>query len=192
MYLAASDMKDMAGSSVGTINEAANPNGVDLFQKLPTEVLADILSYMPTHDLYSLQRVSKTWQQAIICTQKLWHVLDFTQTIQAVPISTVRSALRCAGGNVRQVLISNIVHKDATACMNLLFRRGDATDGVLETAAINKLWSFRADFCASFFTDWRHFGDRELNGFQNLEELRVPLRIHRMLLTCLQWDCFQG
>ncbi|KAK9316219.1 hypothetical protein V1522DRAFT_351019 [Lipomyces starkeyi] len=173
MYLAASDMKDMAGSSVGTINEAANPNGVDLFQKLPTEVLADILSYMPTHDLFSLQRVSKTWQQAIICTQKLWHVLDFTQTIQAVPISAVRSALRCAGGNVRQVLISNIVHKDATACMNLLFRRGDATDGVLETAAINKLWSFRADFCASFFTDWRHFGDRELNGFQNLEELRV-------------------
>ncbi|KAK9388873.1 hypothetical protein V1515DRAFT_532040 [Lipomyces mesembrius] len=173
MYLAASDMKDMAGSSVGTIIEAANPKGVDRFQKFPTEVLANILSYIPTHDLFSYQRVSKTWQQTIICTQNLWHVLDFTQTIQAVPISAVRSALRYAGGNVTEVLISNIVHKDATACMNLLFRDGDSTDRGPEAAVINKLRSFRADFCASLFTDWRHFGDRERKGFLNLEELRV-------------------
>ncbi|KAK9377502.1 uncharacterized protein V1513DRAFT_372893 [Lipomyces chichibuensis] len=173
MYHATSDMKDMAGSSVGTFNEAGNPTGVDLFQRLPIEVLANILAYIPTHDLFSFQRVSKTWQQTIVCSQKLWHVLDFTQTIQAVPISAVRSALHYAGGNVTQVLISNIVHKDATACMNLLFRDGGSTGRGLETASIIKLRSFRADFCTGFFADWKHFGGRELKGFQNLEELRV-------------------
>ncbi|KAK9322381.1 hypothetical protein V1517DRAFT_323629 [Lipomyces orientalis] len=179
MYLATSDLKDMAGRSARrAFSHAADPGkAADVFLKLPTEVLVHILGYIPTHQLFALQRVSKTWQQAIVCTPRLWHVLDFTQTVQAVPVSAVRSALHYSGGNVSAVLITNVVHKDANACINVLFRDDDDgvmnRDGVAATPGNANLRTLQADFCTNFFSDWRHFGSRELAGFQNLEELRV-------------------
>ncbi|KAK9263317.1 hypothetical protein V1519DRAFT_382368 [Lipomyces tetrasporus] len=193
MYLAASDLKDMAGRSARAFGHAADPDAskIDVFLKLPTEVLVNILGYVPTHDLFSFQRVSKTWQQAIVCTPRLWHVLDFTQTIQAVPVSAVRSALHYSGGNATSVLITNVVHKDANACMNLLFRDDGFIngDGVAATSGTN-LQTLQSDFCTNFFSDWRHFGSRELSRFQNLEELRVRFENSRDVVDMLALGMF--
>ncbi|KAK9240955.1 hypothetical protein V1525DRAFT_393262 [Lipomyces kononenkoae] len=178
MHLAASGMMVMAGSSasgsadpteseIARESEEEEEEEVDLFLKLPTEVLAKILSYVPTHDLFSFQRVSKMWQQIIQCTPKLWHTLDFAQTNPAVPLSAIQSGLGYAGGHVNEILISNIVHKDANAFMELQMPFEDAP------VWLRRIRRFRADFCLRFFSDWRYLGDWHQDPFRNFEELRI-------------------
>ncbi|KAK9370872.1 hypothetical protein V1509DRAFT_651088 [Lipomyces kononenkoae] len=187
MCLAASDMKVMAGGSVSGSGAATSSccqteDSVDFFQMLPIEVFVNILSHVPTHALFAFQRVSKTWQQTIVCTPRLWHRLDFTHTIQAVPISAIRYGLGHGGGNVEEILINNIVHRDANACMELVFRCGNnEEEGSIKPPGPRRLRRFRADFCVNFFSDWRSDWPRH-DGFENIEELRIRFENSRHIV----------
>ena len=136
---------------------------------LPDDLLICVFSYLPFHELITLQRVSKAWFSYIFTEPRLYRHVSFLHSRHQIPLKALRAAITNSAGRISSLEFdaSTLVHLTPLAPIYPYLRR--------------LVISHQTGFMSTVFRI--AFQIDNSNMFYNLPNLRTAIFKHGILLS---------